>query len=201
MPPAAHWRGVAGGVEPPRPWPGITLEGSAEEHLLSYLRRGSALARRCNTPPRQAVALDPISGDGRLMESAARIEAARDRSHRNKCGCVGKAQQEVAVATFRCAYEAPAAKIRDHRYHLWLGREPSFIIVAHLVPCSIASDNEWVSEGTLRASDVPILNCKSFRALRRCADPATQGPLVLSSAGLWLIGRVAEWLLAARPTG
>jgi hypothetical protein len=179
MPPAARWRGVADGVEPPRPWPGITLEGSAEEHLLSYLRRGSALARRCNTPPRQAVA--SISGDRRLMESAARIEAARDQSHRKEMW-VGKAQQEVAVATFRYAYEVPAAKIRDHRYQLWLGREPGFIIVAHLVPCSIASDNERVSEGRLTRIRRSYFELQAFSRYAG-VDPATHGPLVLSLAG------------------
>jgi hypothetical protein len=149
MPPAARFRGAAGGVEPtPDLGPALHWR-EAEEHLLSYLRRGSALARRCNTPARQAVArARSASGDRHLMASAARI---------------------------------------------------SFTIVAHLVPYSIASDDERVSEGGLRAPDVPILNRKSFRALRRCADPATQGPLVLSWASV--DRQVAEWLLAAGPTG
>ena len=198
MPPAARWRGVPGGVEPPRPWPGITLEGSAEEHLLSYLRRGSALARRCNTPPRQAVALNPKSGDRRLMESAARIEAARDRSHRKRCGWVGKAHQEVAVATFRCAYEAPATK---HRYQLWLDREPSFIIVAHLVPCSIASDNERVSEGWLTRTGRSYFESQVFSCITQMCGSRNTGTS-RSLLGWALVDRqVAEWLLAAGPTG
>ena len=78
------------------------------------------------------------------------------------------------MATFRCAYEVPTAKIGDHRYQLWLDRELAFIIVAHLVLYSIASDDERVSEGGLGASDVPILNCKSFRATRVCGSCDTR---------------------------
>ena len=83
---------------------------------------GNALARRCNTPARQAVALGPISSGDRQLMAVVRIEAARDRPHLKSAGGLA-GQQEAAVATFRCAYEAPNAKIGDHRYQLSLGRD------------------------------------------------------------------------------
>jgi len=45
------------------------------------------------------------------------------------------------------AHQIAAGEIRYHRHQLWLSGQPGCIFVANLVTCSIASNDEGVSEG------------------------------------------------------